>query len=186
MDSEAEQQVRSARAEVARLGLELRVAQRAGTEPDDGFGATAEATPRDALSATLQTRIARRRAEQAAELQHARDAAAALVVAARTDAAVLVAAASAETAELLVGRAFVARPVVPSTWATVPSVAGAVPFGMTGWTNGPTMARPAVVPSVPVAEPERRRFWSNVAYADVVLPLVAVLLVLVVLFAWVG
>jgi hypothetical protein len=45
-------------------------------------------------------------------------------------------------------------------------------------------ATPASPPATPAGS--RRGFWSDVLYADVVLPLIAVLLVLIVLLAWVG
>ena len=96
-------------------------------------------------------------------LEAAIDAAQEIVTSARVDAAALLHAAGASAAEVLSGM--------------VPSAA-------------PTLAVPVVAPQ-PQPQPQLQRaerggFWANVAYADVVLPLLAVVLVLIVLVAWVA
>lgn len=188
--TEAEAVVTTARADLARLALQLRSAQRAAEHAaaaDALREGSLEVPPaRDVLRAELADRIGRRRQEQAAELAEVQAAAEQLVVAARADAAALLRAASASAAEVLLAGVPVvpvAAPAAPVAPLLAPATAMAVP------TLAVPVVAPALAPTAAVPEPEpapRRGFWHDVAYADVVLPLVAVVLVLIVLVAWVA
>lgn len=61
-----------------------------------------------------------------------------------------------------------------------------VPAGFTIEREAPAQPAPAIVVAAPLPADDSASFWARYLYADVVLPLVAVLIVAVVLLAWVG
>lgn len=200
------------RAEVALLALQLRTAifeaEQAEAESAQALRrAEALEAERTLLRVSLEERQRRLRVELAAALEEARAAAAATIAEARREAVSLVAAARARAAEaeaVVEAEAAVApeadEPEVVGVAVPTPSGAAAPPVPpdqlaevvravvaatlaearAAGLAAGPRVV--AVDPRLLEGGPMRRR----VLHADVVLPLVAVLLVFVVLVAWVG
>lgn len=185
---------RTARADVARLSLQLRAVRRAADQAVEEAVRLRSAEPapgRDVFLDALAERVEHRRREQIEEVGAARTAAVSFVDSARADAVALVAAVSAGAAEVLFSGTAL-PPVAPPEHhpAAAPGWGWAPPWGpvLTPLQEAPTVATvpaPGAAAARPV-RPGRTGFWHDVAYADVVLPLVAVLLVLVVLLAWVA
>lgn len=112
----AEKIIRSARSEIARLALELRVLRRdvavadaADRLPD---GADLPAAAAELLAIALEQRVTTRRSELAADLERSRAEAARLVAAAQAEAVAVVAASRAEMLAVLLDRS-APRPLDP-------------------------------------------------------------------------
>ena len=230
---DVDQVVRTARAGIAILSLQLRSVQQAAGVAEAQETAWPDEAVREFLGSSLEARLARRRDEMARELDQVRSDAARLVLATRATAAELVAQAGEETlAVLLAGstarsaapslriiterlhppdepsRGPVAlapdHPVVRTEPAptAVPRVEQLVPdtspvavvhevavITLPELANAAPVVPSAVVPAAnpaPVSEAPRSSRVSRFLYADVLLPMVAVLLLLVLLLAWVG
>ncbi len=134
---------------------------------------------------SLDARVTARRREMVEELVAARTEAATRVRAAQREAAAIVHAAGAELiAALLNGAAHPGPSDAPRT-ASAEAVLTVEP------TQTPTpiahVDHPAVTPSLPLAPPRPRPVGlRRLVHLDTVLPLVAVLILLVVLVAWIG
>lgn len=207
----AERVLRSARAEIALLALELRVLCR------DVAMAEAEADRRpedpelppgagELLATALEQRVAARRSELVADAEQARAEAARLVTAAQDEAAAVVAAARDEMLAVLLDGSDprflnppalrVVRDALPALTssaapdASAPQPAPSSPAARQTLPPPPSLADPPTIgctaDDVATTAPPRMSFWARYLYVDVLLPLVAVLIVVVVLLAWVG
>ena len=235
---EVDQVVRSARAGIAILSLQLRSVQQAASVAEVQEAEWSVDAVRQFLGSSLESRLARRRDEMARELERVRSEAARLVLATRATAAELVAQAGEETlAVLLAGST--PLPAVPSlriiterpypmdepgrrpevlapghpavrsdpAFTAIPPVERSVPdsppvaaihevavITLPETTTASPVVPPTVVPApvvvaanpALVSEAPRPSRVSRFLYADVLLPMVAVLLLLVLLLAWVG
>jgi hypothetical protein len=231
-DRNVEQLVRSARAGVARLSLELRVARHNAEVAEQRLDAEDEATivdlpaARELLRTSLSQAVDLRRAALATEVEEARLEAARIVASAHRRAEAYLAAAHDGVLATVIdpARTLAPLPPVPPTVVpdddpaepesapvregaavapvsatalevasilaalqlhpTTPLQPVALPVGV-GPAAGPVHA-PA--PPVPAPVPPRPRvpLRSRLMHADVLLPLIAVVAVLLVLLAWVG
>jgi hypothetical protein len=189
---------RSARADVARLRLELRALLRKA-EILEASGKPAQATEapdvditaaRELLAVSLRTQIDARRAELAAELSEARSEAARLVESAHQRADEYVAAAH----DLVIGAALdpdqVLEPLSPLPLEVVADPRPAtmpertVVAAMQAYLAQATVSGPAAAPVS--ARRSRPPLRKRVLHLDVMLPLIAVAAVLLILLAWVG
>lgn len=187
-----EQEVRAARADVARLRLQLRTleyeAARAEDPPADDAAARKERA-RDLCRAIVEPRLEARRAELAAELDRERTTAAATLRSARAEAAAIVAVARTELVAALLPT--VAAPPAPApaaepaTPAPAPEPPPPVPQVWVPPHPAPPEAPIAPMPTVSVAAPPATTpRWRGFLYTDVLLPMLAALAVIVVLLAW--
>lgn len=188
-----EQEVRAARADVARLRLQLRTleyeAARAEDPPADDAAARKERA-RDLCRAIVEPRLEARRAELAAELDREHTIAAATLRSARAEAAAIVAVARTElVAALLPTLAIAPAPAAePATPAPEPAPEPAPPVPQV-WVPPPPAPPEAPIPPMPtvsVAAPPVATTpkWRGFLYTDVLLPMLAALAVIVVLLAW--
>jgi hypothetical protein len=211
-EDEVEALVRAARAGIAMLSLQLRSAQQDAENAEQRADERDFSGARELIDASLASWIESRRHLMAQELEQAREDAGDLVSTAHAEAADVVARASEESlAVLLAGtrirvdgpapslRVVPEQPVEPVT-APAPGAHPSVPLVVTppvveraaepapGVVVEPAPARePAVAPSTPAEPPTPVPARAKpLLHLDVLLPMVAVLVVLIVLLAWVG
>jgi hypothetical protein len=181
--------VQSVRADLARLSLEVRQAQRAAerAEGDSAEGEAADAGTAEQPGPDLEAQQAARRDELAAALAEAQIEAAERVAAARAEAEELVAAARSQppATQPLVTQA----PLAPQT-PTQPEVAEAASIEALAalvaqlLRQAPELGRATERVAAPMDAGERPGILSRVMHLDVVLPLLAGLIVAIVIVAW--
>lgn len=167
--------VRAARASIARLSLELRAAEREADEAERASAGMSGPVDEDELRrarAMLERGVDDRRAELAAEVEQARVDASRQLVAARAEAAAIVASMRNEIRRAL-GHGLGTERAEPAAPEAAAPAASAAP-------SDPDRPVPAA------AAGEGRPYWARFLYVDVLLPLIAVVIVIVVLLAWVG
>jgi hypothetical protein len=212
-DEGVEQLMRSTRAELARLSLELRVAgykadleEQSQSAIDPASGGFDLSGARRLLQWSLTERLDARRLQLAQELDAARLEAARIVASAHRRADAYVTEAHEGVLGTLLRPGELLRPLPPLPPTVVPhesapdlAVAPAVAAPLAPEATPMVAVAPAVAVPAPTPPPTatlpprpadldepRPAWWSRLLYADVLLPLIAVCAVLVVLLAWVG
>lgn len=222
LDGESARLVNSARAEIARLSLELRAVGRKADDAERATPGVALATidadlagAREFVRSSVVHHVDARRAEMDKELEEARLHAARIVASAQRRAEAYVAAAHDDVlAALAVPGASIPslRPMPPviDPADLVPPHAGdetvartlgsEAALGVAGMVAAlqpllTSSAAPAAIPAIATLQlpgvmsqpsPPRPPLWRRLLYADVLLPMIAALAVLIVLLAWVG
>jgi len=229
---DVDRMIRSARADMARLSLQLRalkhqetVLEGAAPERDAAETSSERPSAREYLRTDLEARFATRRASLPSEIAQAHAAAARRVLGAHNEAAVLVSAARdellrvlgglrvpaspQETSGTMAGRSLrssdgeavvsslqppllVPDPAEPQVFPGPPVQAVAPPLGdfaapvpLGFETHSTSTTVPAVAsPQQKTRLPPQRSLRAQFLHVDVVLPLVAVAIVLIVLLAW--
>lgn len=211
-DHESEQILRAARADVAFLGLRLRAMlreeeERPARENDAKYS---DVDPDDALARhqeTLRNWVERRRRALRDEIENVRHEAADIVNQARLEAIDITFNAANEFRTLLqVAGVLAVDPVqvqVPMSPVAIsshheevtlpPAEVPLVAVTPTELADPPTSpgtrthgGRPATVQDPGIEGVARKRPWTTFLYLDVLLPLIAVVLVVIVLLAWIG
>ncbi len=243
-DADVEELMRTARADLAKLSLELRALQREATAAREALPADDDEPSLDLVSAQellrtgVEARLARRRVERRAEIERAEHEAARRIADAEAEASALVDAARAELLRALAGRSSMPRsvqglaprtprpqPVEPedefpaasrweplaaddADWRSMTEVVPSVAAPSAAPPAPPPPPAPPAVPQVPVTlavveddRPQlrvkapvpqagrpsgarRQHRWQGLLHIDVLLPLIAVLIVVVLLLAW--
>jgi hypothetical protein len=199
-EEDAEPRVRSARAAVAMLSLQLRAAEHDAVDAEAVDPTIRFVAARAQLRDRLEHLIQHRRRELAAELEAAEAKAEQTVRAARAEASALVAAAEAEHRERMAILA--ARPIppvpVPGTAVEPVAAPAAAPLDTAALSQAVAVAVAVALadrfpPQANGARPpgaalqrEKESWLSILTHVDVLLPLMAAVIVLVILVAWVG
>ena len=182
--------VRTARSDLAQLALELRTVQADADHAEAGVDHDGHDSTDHLLQANIQERVQGRRRELQAELDRVRAEADAWLDAVRGQAATLLVSADPEPEAVLApepapepepeplesASEVLAAPLAEAIEAAVFKAVGQLQLA------GPIAV--AVDEDEDDGELDGGSFWQNVLYADVVLPLVAVAIVLLILVAW--
>lgn len=191
--------VQSVRADLARLSLEVRQAQRAAerAEGDSAEGEAADTGTAEQPGPDLESQQAARRDELAAALAQARVEAAERVAAARAEAEELVAAAPSQPPAPPQAQPPATQPLVTQPPLAPQNPTPAQPVVAEGASvealaallaqllrQAPELGRATERVAVPAAAGERPGILARVMHLDVVLPLLAGLIVAIVIVAW--
>lgn len=200
--NDVEALVRSSRSEIAKLSLALREALHEAAEAERLAGIGGEhvdiLAAHEVLGSALEPQLVARQAELAAEVERVQEDAARLISAAEAEATRVRAEAREELmGALLRGSSPVGPPPAPLTppaptqvptgaaAPVSPDAAGAELFVLPLPTTPPAMAT-AIAAATRFGRQQRRSLRARLLHADIVLPLIAAIIVLIVLLAWVS
>lgn len=188
--------IRSARADLARLRLQLRTVEREADDAERAAKGDVDALGLGGdLRSSIVSGIAQVRAERDADLERAREESRRWLRAAQDEADSILSAAKGDVIRALLGgprqdSPAVAPVVTPPPPPPPPPPAPPAPASPAPASPAPPPAAPPMppLPSAPATRPAARKpsVKDRYLHADVMLPLIAVVIVVIILLAWVS